>query len=324
MNRHIFILLLAMTFFSVFGEAKSDGVTDSGLSYEVLVKGDGPKPSVGDKVALEFELSVKDGIKLQSNKGKSEKMLFNPSKAKRRLDKSMMEAISMLNVGSKYRFTIPPNLGFGNKKKGKIPPNATIIFEVELVEIVGKSQAYVANANAVKSGVAADSLSRALARDLIIRDTRYPEEETEGLLIYTVIMSLSGVSKNILKHAKKVNQTGVARAIISQTPEKTRSGSNVNKVELNVAFTEEGKKYVRGETRDNPRIFKSVVTYNVRFGEITGILFSGKNKTAATVEYTEQYTPTPFATFGSSMKSLKRSKKAYFQLYDDGWRKMKR
>ena len=161
-----------------------------------------------------------------------------------------------------------------------------------------------------------NDLSRSTAKDLILSNSQYPKEITREVLIYSYFDAFTPDTSSFDDHAKKVNQTGEATATVTKTPVK-----NGVRAEINVSLSENGKKFSRGNKNRGRRIFQNMVVYSVNFGEITGIVFSNEAKSAAIVEYTESYTPTPFSVFGPSYKnSEKSSNKAYFQLYDDGWR----
>ncbi len=106
--------------------------TASGLKYEVLTEGSGPKPSATDSVTVNYKGTLTDGTVFDSSYDRGQPATFPLN----RVIKGWTEGVQLMNVGSKYRFTIPPELGYGAAGAGgKIPPNATLVFDVELLKI---------------------------------------------------------------------------------------------------------------------------------------------------------------------------------------------
>ena len=129
-------VLSAAVWIASYGCGGSEGVitTESGLQYEVLVEGDGAKPSRNDQVTVHYKGTLTDGTVFDSSYDRGQPATFPLN----RVVKGWQEGIPLMPVGSKYKFTIPPDLGYGSRSMGKIPANATLIFEVELLEIVGR------------------------------------------------------------------------------------------------------------------------------------------------------------------------------------------
>ena len=117
--------------------AKRDSVVTlpSGLQYQILVKGEGEVPQVSDKVKVNYEGRLVDGtvFDASANHG-SEPAEFTPAQ----VIKGWTEALTMMPVGSKWRLFIPSDLAYGDRDTGAIKPYSTLIFDVELVEIVKK------------------------------------------------------------------------------------------------------------------------------------------------------------------------------------------
>ncbi len=109
--------------------------TETGLEYCVIEKGDGPAPETGDVVAVHYRGALEDGSEFDNSYDRGQPFTFA-------LGRGMVipgwdEGIALMKVGGKAKLTIPPELGYGTRGAGDaIPPNATLIFEVELVEIM--------------------------------------------------------------------------------------------------------------------------------------------------------------------------------------------
>ena len=114
--------------------AKKPGVitTASGLQYQVLTEGKGPKPSATDAVSAHYKGALLDGKTFDSSYDRGEPATFVLGQ----LVPGWQEGIALMPVGSKYRFWIPSKLAYGEQGAGPIGPNQTLVFEVELLDIV--------------------------------------------------------------------------------------------------------------------------------------------------------------------------------------------
>ena len=107
-------------------------VTDSGLQYEVMTAAEGAKPSIDDTVSVHYVGTLIDGTEFDSSVARGEPASF-PLKG---VIPGWTEGLQLMNVGSKYRFVIPSDLAYGDRGAGQaIGPGATLVFEVELLEI---------------------------------------------------------------------------------------------------------------------------------------------------------------------------------------------
>ena len=106
--------------------------TKSGLKYIILKKGDGLKPSTGDLVKVHYKGQLLDQTVFDSSYKRNQPIEFKVGEGQ--VIPGWDEGIMLLNNGDKARFIIPPNLAYGSSGAGGvIPPNATLIFEVELI-----------------------------------------------------------------------------------------------------------------------------------------------------------------------------------------------
>jgi FKBP-type peptidyl-prolyl cis-trans isomerase len=106
--------------------------TASGLQYTVIKEGAGAKPKATDKVSVHYKGTLIDGTKFDSSYDRNEPVTFPVSG----VIPGWTEALQLMKVGGKYKLFIPANLGYGERGAGdKIGPNATLIFEVELLKI---------------------------------------------------------------------------------------------------------------------------------------------------------------------------------------------
>ena len=108
--------------------------TESGLKYIITKEGKGPKPKIGQTVSVHYAGYLTNGQKFDSSYDRNQPIEFPIGTG--RVIKGWDEGIMLLNVGAKAKLIIPPDLGYGTRGAGGvIPPNATLIFDVELLEV---------------------------------------------------------------------------------------------------------------------------------------------------------------------------------------------
>jgi FKBP-type peptidyl-prolyl cis-trans isomerase len=107
-------------------------VTESGLQYEVLEAGSGKQPSRGNQVTVHYTGKLIDGTVFDSSVERGEPATFGVTQ----VIPGWVEALQMMKEGAKWRLYIPSNLAYGpNGAGGVIGPNATLIFDVELIKV---------------------------------------------------------------------------------------------------------------------------------------------------------------------------------------------
>lgn len=128
-------VLLAASIFAIgaSGASAEEVTTPSGLKYEIITKGgDGPHPKMFDRVKVHYDGTLTDGKKFDSSRDRGQPAEF----ALGQVIEGWNEGLALMTPGARYKFTIPPELGYG--KAGSppvIPADATLLFDVELIEI---------------------------------------------------------------------------------------------------------------------------------------------------------------------------------------------
>lgn len=105
--------------------------TESGLQYKVVTKGTGPKPKKTDTITFHYKGTLIDGTVFDSSYDRGEPLTLPLAN----LIPGWVEAVQMMPVGSKWELYIPHYLGYGARPAGKIGPNSTLVFDLELVDI---------------------------------------------------------------------------------------------------------------------------------------------------------------------------------------------
>ncbi len=143
----LFIALILSTGSDLFAQNKADGestaqagfqywldidkeaiTTESGLQYKVLFEGRGSKPKPRANVSVHYRGLLLDGTQFDHSYDNDEPIRLNLN----RVIKGWGEGLQLMSVGSVYVFLIPPELGYGERGAASIPPNSTLIFEIEL------------------------------------------------------------------------------------------------------------------------------------------------------------------------------------------------
>jgi len=107
-------------------------VTDSGLQYKVIEQGSGESPAPVDQVKVHYRGTLIDGTQFDSSYDRGQPITFGLNQ----VIPGWTEGLQLMTEGSKYMLAIPPDLGYGMRRQGSIPPNSALIFEVELIEVI--------------------------------------------------------------------------------------------------------------------------------------------------------------------------------------------
>ncbi len=120
-------------------KAQEEGVTvtESGLAYKVITEGDGAVPTAEDQVVAHYKGTLLDGTEFDSSYKRGQPATFGVSN----LIPGWVEALQIMPVGSKWELYIPADLAYGERGTQGIPPNSTLVFELELLEIVDQTPA---------------------------------------------------------------------------------------------------------------------------------------------------------------------------------------
>ncbi|MGD1907700.1 MAG: FKBP-type peptidyl-prolyl cis-trans isomerase [Leptolyngbyaceae cyanobacterium] len=118
---------------SEMAEEETFITTDSGLEYLEVVEGTGAMPQRGQQVTVHYTGTLEDGTQFDSSRGRGP---FTFTIGVGQVIKGWDEGVATMRVGGQRRLRIPPDLGYGARGAGRvIPPNATLIFDVELLRI---------------------------------------------------------------------------------------------------------------------------------------------------------------------------------------------
>lgn len=106
--------------------------TASGLQYEVLAEGEGPKPTPADQVEVHYTGKLIDGTVFDSSVERGQAVTFGVTQ----VIPGWVEALQLMSPGAKYRLYIPSQLAYGPQGAGPIGPNQTLLFDVELLKVI--------------------------------------------------------------------------------------------------------------------------------------------------------------------------------------------
>lgn len=127
--------VLAVTVGAACAEGEPEVITtESGLEYQMLREGDGASPTMNDQVVVHYRGTLTDGSQFDSSYDRGEPATFPVNG----VIAGFGEALQLMSVGGHMRVTIPSELAYGEAGAGSvIGPNETLIFEIELMEVIG-------------------------------------------------------------------------------------------------------------------------------------------------------------------------------------------
>jgi FKBP-type peptidyl-prolyl cis-trans isomerase FkpA len=138
MKKHLMAALLTVLALPAFAaetppaEAPKSVKTSSGLVYTPLVEGSGAQPTAADTVKVHYRGTLLDGREFDSSYRRNAPAEFPLS----RVIKCWTEGVQMMKVGGKAQLVCPPEIAYGSRGAGSaVPPNATLLFEIELLEV---------------------------------------------------------------------------------------------------------------------------------------------------------------------------------------------
>jgi len=115
------------------GRTGAEVTTRSGLKYTDLVVGDGPSPRVGQTAVVHYTGTLTDGTQFDSSRDKGQPMSFVFGQTP--MIKGWDEGVATMKVGGRRRLVVPPALAYGAAGRPGIPPNSTLVFDLELLEV---------------------------------------------------------------------------------------------------------------------------------------------------------------------------------------------
>ncbi|MBX3277053.1 MAG: FKBP-type peptidyl-prolyl cis-trans isomerase [Acidobacteria bacterium] len=117
----------------LFGAGDGLTTTPSGLKYKDETVGTGASPEAGKSIKVHYTGWLENGTKFDSSVDRGQPFTFQIGRGQ--VIKGWDEGVMSMKVGGKRRLVIPPDLGYGARGQGTIPPNSTLIFDVELIDV---------------------------------------------------------------------------------------------------------------------------------------------------------------------------------------------
>lgn len=198
--KSILLFCLGLFLFSLQAYTQNDTITtESGLKYYYINKGDGPKAKSGWLMLTHYTGTFEDGSIFDSSRDRNQLFVFGLNKGQ--VIKGMDEAVSLMKVGDRLMIIIPSELAYGEKGAGEvIPPNTTIIFDVELVDMMENSVGMALNdaLHAKKNG---EEDSTLYFKDMYKVFKKLKKEDFEGY--YRSESDLNGIGYSVIESNTK-------------------------------------------------------------------------------------------------------------------------
>ena len=119
------------TFLAANGKKEGVKILPSGLQYRVLAEGQGKSPKATDEVTVNYRGALIDGTEFGSSYSQGKPLTLKVNGVIR----GWSEALQLMKEGSKWQIYLPPDLAYGDRGTGRIPPNSTLIFDIELISV---------------------------------------------------------------------------------------------------------------------------------------------------------------------------------------------
>jgi thiol-disulfide isomerase/thioredoxin len=153
--------------------------TPSGLKYAITAHGAGPQATVGEVIIAHYTGTLPDGTVFDSSRERNEPFAF--TLGRKQVIKGWDEGFALLHVGDRATLIVPPTLAYGDKQRGKIPPNSTLRFDVELLELKGRALADLLQDTIDDAGLEAAKARFAEARAAKFEGYYLSESQMNGL-----------------------------------------------------------------------------------------------------------------------------------------------
>jgi tetratricopeptide (TPR) repeat protein len=136
--RLLIILLFTGHFYTnTFAQSYDTLTTKSGLKYYYLQRGNGPAVQPNCVVIRHYTVSLADGTKIESSRDKGKPFAWEHPSSE--MIRGNNEALSLMKIGDRAVFIVPYNLAYGKKGLGLVPPKATLLFDIEVIDIKKRS-----------------------------------------------------------------------------------------------------------------------------------------------------------------------------------------
>lgn len=177
--------------------------SDSGLVYEELSAGAGKSPALGDVVKVMYKGELQDGTVFDSSYSRGEPTEFKLES----VIVGWQQGLQMMKEGGKARLTIPPALAYGSKQVNLIPPDSTLTFEVELLEVLAAEEALIPTDYLTRSLQSARSAPRGEPTE-VAPDTPADTITKVALAVMFVSFVLGAVAPDLVAQANGLSSRG--------------------------------------------------------------------------------------------------------------------